>query len=49
MRKPYELPSIKTIGSVQSLTQDSKCGGSGDWAYPQQLNPNLTTSGCAPG
>jgi hypothetical protein len=48
MKKLYELPSITTIGSVQSLTQVNKCGGSGDWAFPQQLNPNLTTGGCTP-
>jgi hypothetical protein len=47
MKKPYELPSIRTIGSVQSLTQVNKCGGSGDWAFPQQLNPNLTSDACS--
>jgi hypothetical protein len=49
MKMPYELPSIKTIGSVESLTQQSKCGGSGDLAFPQILNPNFTNQGCAPG
>ena len=47
MKKLYELPSISTIGSVQSLTQVNKCGGSGDFAFPQQLNPNLTSDSCA--
>jgi hypothetical protein len=47
MKKPYDLPCIRTIGSVQSLTQVNKCGGSGDVGYPQQLDPNLTTSACS--
>lgn len=46
MKKHYELPSIRTIGDVHSLTQVNKCGGSGDYAYPQQLNPSLTSNSC---
>jgi hypothetical protein len=46
MKKPYELPSITLIGSVESLTQQNKCGGSGDYILSQQ-DP-FTTSGCAP-
>jgi hypothetical protein len=47
MKKPYELPTISTIGSIQSLTQVNKCGGSGDVSYPQILDP-FSTAGCAP-
>jgi hypothetical protein len=48
MKKPYELPSLATIGSVESLTQFNKCGGSGDLAFPQQVTP-FTNSGCPAG
>jgi hypothetical protein len=48
MRKPYEPPSIRTIGSVQSLTQVNKCGGSGDSTYPQMITP-FTNNACPAG
>ena len=45
----YEPPKVVTLGSLQELTQVSKCGGSGDAFLPQVLTKNLTTGGCAPG
>jgi hypothetical protein len=47
MKKPYELPALRTIGSVQSLTQQNKCGGSGDSFQPQMIQP-WTTDACPP-
>jgi len=48
-KRPYETPALITLGAVVELTTWSKCGGSGDAGYPQQLDPTLTTNGCAAG
>lgn len=47
-KKPYEAPALVALGAVRELTAVNKCGGSGDAAYPQQLDPNLTTDACSP-
>ena len=51
MRKAYESPSLRTIGSVASLTQVNKCHGSGDQLLPQVigLGPIITKTGCTAG
>ena len=47
MQGKYETPTIKTIGSVQDLTEkQNKCGGSGDLFLPNILTKNLTTGPC---
>jgi hypothetical protein len=48
METKYEMPTIKTIGSVQDLTEKkpNKCGGSGDLFLPNLLTKNLTTGPC---
>jgi len=47
-KKEYEAPIVFQLGAVRELTALNKCGGSGDSAYPQVLNPNLTSGGCSP-
>jgi hypothetical protein len=41
MQHQHEAPSIKTIGSVQDVTQrkPNKCGGSSDLFLPNLLGP----------
>jgi hypothetical protein len=46
-KKQYEAPVVFQLGAVRDLTALNKCGGSGDSAYPQLLDP-FGTSGCTP-
>lgn len=40
--KAYEDPTIRTLGTVSEMTQ-AKCGGSGDSAFPDILEPKFGT------
>jgi hypothetical protein len=48
VQKPYEAPTVTTLGTVQELTQQNpdKCGGSGDILAPQILDPRFGTPNC---
>ena len=42
--KAYENPTIETLGTVAELTAVvDKCGGSGDSAFPVQLEERFET------
>lgn len=47
----YTEPTIETLGTVAELTMtlEDKCGGSGDAAFPQQLEERFAPTGTCPG
>ena len=44
--KAYEDPTIETLGTVAELTQEDKCGGSGDAFFRRSWPPDFEDPHC---